>query len=117
MPTQDPNDGNAAKSIPAGPPHKFLISSNTCNVAELRQMCDPLGLDSSGTFILVKARVLNAIRDRQISEADLWAMPAMKPAFTRKPSSRKGFARTKTGSAAARASTVNLDVMDTDTGD
>lgn len=101
-----PPAGNPLAPSPPTPPNKFLISTSTCQVATLRQMCAALWVTNKGTFLVMKSRITGTIKEKNLSEADLFLMPQFKPAFLRKlvDKSRKKLGRIKTGAAAATRS-------------
>lgn len=95
----------ATPTTPAAPPNKFVISSATCTVVQLRLMCAALSIPDKGTHTVVKERILSHIRARKMTTAELYAMPAMLPAFTRRASKKAAIRRPRA------ASTVGFDKM------
>lgn len=62
-------------------------------------MCTALDIPDGGTWTLIRERILKAIKDREISQVDLWQMPAMKCGFTRRKATRKSLSYTKSSVA------------------
>lgn len=90
---------------------KFVISTATCFVIQLEAMCEVPSLDNSGNFTVLKDRILGPVKDKELSPAELYKIPQMKPAFTCKlHKNTKRIAYAKTGPAAIALSTEGADV-------
>lgn len=114
MDLQGDQGGNLATtptaSATASSTNKFSISTLTCDAAQLRLMCEALDLPT-GNFTVNKTRILEAIKEKKLTTADLRQMPAIKPGFMRKATTKRRLDCAKTGARSRLSNTQESEMQ------